>query len=167
MGLAASPTALLLDKLDQVIDLLRIQVGLDPVTDSISRQIRGVKTPSELLKEQNLLTELMLAAVVPSAPALTETYRVTSSETCIASNESIPLMRVEVTNDNIAQPCWVSKKGVLTTSGRRIRAQETVPFVLPRGTQLFAICAIPWISVRVSIAYDFYAILDQIRARGR
>jgi len=161
------PTLMLLDKMDQIIDLLRIQVGLQPATARITQESRGIQTPVELMKRQNLLSELMLAAVLPSAPALTETYRVTPSEVCIASNESIPLMRVEVTNDNVAQPCWVSKKGVLTTSGRRIRAQETVPFVLPNGSQLYAVCAIPWISVRVSIAYDFYAILDQIRSRAR
>lgn len=164
MGLNQDPTALMLDKLDRIIDLLRVQIGLRPSAE-LDEQVKGIKTPSDLIRDQNLLMELMIAAVLPSAPSLTETYQVTSTETCIASNESIPLMRVDVTNDNVAQPCWVSKKGVLTTSGRRIRAQDTVSFVLPQGAQLYAICAIPWISVRVSIGYDFYAILDQFRAR--
>jgi len=167
-GKGQNPTALLLDKVDQVIDLLRVQAGLTPY-GHLQGEIAGRETPYELAQDQNFLVEQLLAASMPSAPSMTEAYRVSNIETRIAINESMPLMRVEVTNDNIAQDCWISIRGVLRTTGRLIRVRDTIPFVLPMGASMFAICNIPWISVRVSIGYDFHPLLKelQLRARGK
>lgn len=159
-----NPAAMILDRLDKVVDLLQIQAGLPPTTHYI-QDIERIDTPAQLARDQNYVMEMLLSALVPSAPSIVEAYQVSNVETLLASNESIPLMRVEVTNDNVAQALWVARRGVLPTTGRRIIPLTTVPFVLPMGTVLTGICAIPWISVRVSIGYDFFAILQDLKAR--
>ena len=162
--LPRDPQAILWDKLDQIIDLLRFSVGMNPVD---MRAFEDMLPPTALQEEGNLLLELMVAASLPSAPERVEGYQVGNVEVQLAQNESTPLMRVEVTNDNVAQPLWVAQRGVLFTTGRQIVALQTQAFVIPQGSALFGICAIPFINVRVSIGFDFYQLLDSIKQQRR
>lgn len=164
-GQPRDPLAILVDRMDVIIDLLRVQVGMRP---KYVAELQTVRSPALLQQDQNLLMELMLAATIPSAPESTEEFTVGILEVELARNESLPLMRVEVTNDNVAMPLWVSaKRGVLVTTGRVILAQVTTPFVIAQGHSLWGICPLPNASIRVSRAFDFYNILDGMRNRAR
>jgi hypothetical protein len=154
--------SLLLDKADTMIDLLRYIAGFDPI---YMQDVDMSKSPAALTQTTNMLQELCLAASMPSAPQRTEEFTVGNVQVVLAQNESRPLIRVEVTNDDVAQPLWVSQIGVLVATGRVILAQQTAAFVLPEGQRLAGICVIPNISVRVSYGYDFFSILDNMRRR--
>ncbi len=158
---AREPLSLILDRLDTIADLLRFQMGLKPER----LIVENIQSPVQIDQDRNMLLELFLAASLPSSPGTVEEFTVTNVEVQLAINQSIPLQRVSITNDNVAQPLWVTgKKGVLVTTGRLILPQETEDFVIPDGHSLWGICAIPNISVRVSTGYDFYRMLASMRA---
>lgn len=163
--LTRDPTVLALDKLDTIIELLLYMNGLRSLDELRSPDMS--RSPIALQEMTNMLQELCLASVMPSAPERVEEFAVGNTEVTLARNDSRPLVRVEVTNDDVAQPLWVSKTGVLVTTGRIILAQTTAAFVLPVGEVIAGICQIPAISVRVSYGYDFYMILDEVRKRQR
>lgn len=168
MGAGRDPLALLNDKLETVIDLLRYGLGLKPLYGSLTEEEMDLsRSPASLQETSNMLQELFLASVMPSAPQRTEEFTVGATQEILARNDSRPLIRVEVTNDDVAQPLWVSQTGVLVATGRIILAQQTAAFVLPEGEELAGICVIPAISVRVSYGYDFYMRLDAMRQRQR
>ena len=166
MDRTRDPLALLNDKLETVIDLLSYGLGLPPVYGTLP-DLDMSRTPVALQETTNMLQELCLASVMPSAPQRTEEFTVGATQVILARNDSRPLIRVEVTNDDVAQPLWVSQIGVLVATGRIILAQQTAAFVLPEGEQLAGICAIPSNSIRVSYGYDFYMRLDAMRERQR
>lgn len=139
------PVALVLDRLETIIELLaRIAAseGLD------LRKLEAIG------RRQSLLLEYMAAASLPSAPMNVRTITVPTSEVLLASNESQPLMRVDVHNLNVAQPLLVSKRGVSATTGIQILGRQTRPFVLPAGSQLYGVVLLGSILVTVSESYD-------------
>lgn len=163
MGGARDPLAIIVDRLDIIIDLLGLQVGVEP---KYVRELRQLTSPVQIQQDTNMLMEMLLSALVPSAPESTEEFTVGVAEVRLAQNESQPMMRVEITNDNVAMPLWITgKQGVLVTTGRIILAQTTAVFVLPLGHSLWGICPIPNASIRVSRGFDFFNILKAIRER--
>lgn len=161
---ARDPVAQLNDKLETIIELIRYALGFETQYMDDADMARS---PVALSETSNMLQELLLASLMPSAPESTEEFAVGNIEVTLAENESLPLVRVEVTNDDVAQPLWVSHEGVLVATGRIIMPQTTEAFVLPEGERLAGICVIPAVSVRVSYGYDFYNILNKIRQRER
>jgi len=116
-------------------------------------------TPGALASRNNKALELMLAASLPSAPENVQTHTVGIVEERLASNMSQPLMRVDVTNLNVAQPLLVAKKGVVTSAGGIILARETKAFVLPNGSELWGVVALGTIIVTVGYGYDIQPII--------
>jgi hypothetical protein len=87
-------------------------------------------------------------------------------EELLQNNESQALMRVDVTNLNVAQPLVVSKRGVTAVSGIQVLARQTMPFVLPRGSQIFGIVALGTIQVTVSEGYNIQPMLSTLFRQG-
>ena len=155
------PVVLVLDRLDTIIDLLRMQIGLTPARTNpeLLALLQTGRMPLDVARHSNRLLEYLVAAALPSAPANVKTITVGTSEELLASNESQPLMRVDVTNLNVAQPLQVSKRGVTVNSGVQVAGQQTLPFVLPIGAQLYGVIALGTILVSVADGYDMQPIV--------
>lgn len=158
------PVALVLDRLETIIDLLGVLAGTP--TTGITPDGLDLRRLEALGRRQNLLLEYMAAAALPSAPMNVRTVTVPTTEILLASNQSQPLMRVDVHNLNVAQPLIVSKRGVSATAGIQILARQTMPFVLPAGTQLYGVVLLGTILVTVSQGYDIRPTLDAILLAG-
>ena len=109
----------------------------------------------------------MIAASLPSAPENVQTITVGTTEVLLASNESQPLMRVDVTNLNVAQPLILSKKGVVISTGGLILARQTQAYVLPQGSSLYGIVALGTIIVTVGYGYDIQARISALLDAGK
>lgn len=163
-----TPGAILFDKLETIIELQRILIGLPPSQQIIAQypdigdlyDRKG--TSAAQAARTNKALELMLAAVIPSAPENVQTYTVGTTEVLLASNMSTPLMRVDVTNLNVAQPLLVSKKGVVPTAGAIILSRGTKPFVLPIGAELYGIVNLGNILVTVGTGYQFEPVITAL-----
>ena len=163
-----SPAAILFDKLEVLIELQKIQLGLPPSSQIVAQYpdlgelYTSKGTPADLARRTNKAMELMLAATIPSAPENVQTYTVGTTEVLLASNMSTPLMRVDVTNLNVAQPLLVSKKGVVPTAGAIILSRDTKPFVLPIGAELYGIVNLGNILVTVGTGYQFEPVITAL-----
>lgn len=160
MGAPRDLNALILDRLDMLVDMGMVNLGLKPQFSPTM-----MRAPVGSRELDLMVSEMLLAASLPSAPQLTEEMPVTTVASRLVINESLPLMRVVITNDDGAQPLWISKKGVLRATGRVILAQQSIPFVLPEGGEIWGVCPVPFISVRISLSWDFYNILRGVRRR--
>lgn len=153
------PLALVLDRLETIIDLLRVLAGTPT-----SLEGPDLGRLEAIGRRQNLLLEYMMAASLPSAPLNVRTVTVPTTEVLLASNESQPLMRVDIHNLNVAQPLIVSKRGVSPTSGIQVLARQTRPFVLPAGSKLYGVVALGTILASVSESHDIRPALDALLA---
>jgi len=106
-----------------------------------------------------MLCAMFASASLPASPAVTRTVVVRTRETPLLENESRNLLPVEITNDDVAQSIWVSSKGVMNTAGRVILPQATARYVLPKGTNLYGVCTVATVNVRVSEGHDIFGIL--------
>ena len=102
----------------------------------------------------------MLAAALPSAPMVTEPLIVDASGVLLYENQSEPVMRVTIANDDVAQPMWIGPQGVNHLTGQQIPGTSWRDFVLPMGESLWGITDIGFISVRISLGYNIKAIMD-------
>lgn len=159
------PVALVLDRLETIIDLLKVLAG-GTTTSEITSEGLDVRRLEAIGLRQNLLLEYMVAASLPSAPLNVRTVTVPTTEILLASNESQPLMRVDVHNLNVAQPLLVSKRGVSASAGIQILARQTMPFVLPAGSELYGVVLLGTILVTVSEGYDIRPALDAMVSGG-
>lgn len=164
MGLDAELVRQLTDRLDQqTVYLQKIAALLETGGYGGGLQIeqQGVGFNAQ---------DLLLAMALPSSPARTREVTINAvTPTQLAINESQPLIRVDVTNDDPAQMCWLGDRAVLPSMGRVLTAQNTIPYVLLKGREVYAICAVATISMRISEGYDLIGILRQlagIRAGG-
>ncbi len=164
------PAMILYDKLETIIGLLRVQIGLAPSSALVAQYpdlgelyARGGTAAIQSARFSKAL-EIMFAASLPSAPENVQTYTVGTTEVLLASNMSMPLMRIDVTNLNVAQPLLVSKKGVVSSAGAIILARNTKDFILPNGSELWGIVALGNILVTVGIGYDIQPIIAALIA---
>lgn len=155
---------ILVEKAEIIIQLLRVMVGLPPssMIPDLTDLYNSGRSSAALQARAGVALELMVAASLPSAPENVETYTVGTVEVLLASNMSTPLMRVDVTNLNVAQPLLVSKKGVVVSAGGMILARESKPFVLPMGAELYGIVALGNILVTVGTGYQIKPMIDAI-----
>jgi len=160
-----SPAAILFDKLETIIQLLQIQIGLPPSAELVGQYPelgelynRGQTNAAQAIKTNKIL-ELLVAASLPSAPENVQTYTVGIVEELLASNMSSPLMRVDITNLNVAQPLLVSKKGVIPSAGGLILARQTMSYVLPIGAEIYGIVNLGTILVTVGIGWQLQPMI--------
>ena len=124
------------EKLREMIDRLDIIISLLGGTLSIPAD---EVTPS------------LVSAGLPSAPKTSANVLVGTTATPLAENNSLSIMRVEVTNDDVAQQIYLDcNAGVLTSQGRRLNAQQTIAYTINKGQTLYAICLVATVNVRVA-----------------
>jgi hypothetical protein len=139
----------------------------------ISEQLGQMPVPAIAETGQNVLQtgnqqidrllRLLLAQVVQASPARTIEFTINNvTPTLIYGNNSSEYQRIEVTNDDPAQPCWIGDRNVTPLSGQVLLAQRTTAYVLPRGAELYTICAVATISVRVAVCYDLVGYLEGV-----
>lgn len=157
----STPQIVLFDKLETIIDLLKMQLGAAATPGLLERYPEIGEIEGGLMRTNKIL-EVLVTASLPSAPQNVQVVTVGIVETPLASNQSQPLMRVAVTNIDVAQPLFVSKKGLNVNSGQIILPRQTAPFVLPNGTELYGIIALATIQVSVAIAYDMQPALEAL-----
>jgi hypothetical protein len=108
------------------------------------------------------IMEVLLAYVLPSSPAVTVPYTINNvTPTRLIVNESTNFVRVEITNDDPAQMCWLGDQNVSPAIGRVLLAQTTIPYVVPQGASVWAICIVATISVRVAMGYNLWELAKQ------
>ncbi len=163
-----SGAAILYDKMETIIELLKVMIGMPPSNTLIQQypELGALHASGGTVAGQgrrlNKALELMVAASLPSAPENVQTLTVGTTEVPLASNESQPLMRVDVTNLNVAQPLIVSKKGVVLSAGGLILARQTQAYVLPQGSSLFGVVSLGTIIVTVGYGYDIQARISAL-----
>lgn len=114
-------------------------------------------------KVQSLL-ELLIAQFVPCSPQITREVTINAvTPTLLYENLSLPFQRIEITDDDPAQMCWIGKRNVSMAMGRVLLAQNSVVYVLPQGDELWAICAVATISLRISEGFDLVGGTQVIR----
>ena len=110
------------------------------------------------------LVDLFTALALPSAPQLTREQTINAvTPTLLYRNDSLPFTRIEVTNDDPAQWCYVGKRNVSVNIGRVLLAQDTQAHIIPQGEDLWAICIVATVSLRISEAYDLVGMTQVIR----
>lgn len=97
---------------------------------------------------------MLLAAGLPASPALTRNVEVQTTATLIARNDAVLFARIDVTNDDPAQAAYLGESGVTTVTGRKLNGGETANYVMPQGSEVWAICELGTVSVRVSELYN-------------
>lgn len=145
----------ILIRLDNIAALLAKISGQLAVQDGATIEQFG--------KVRNVL-DILVAQSLPASPETTEEVTVFGgagiSPILLAKNDSVPLLRVNITNDDPAQPLWVGTANVLPTMGRVVIAQTTIPYNLVLGAEVWGICAVGFISVRIEKCYDVLARLE-------
>ena len=110
------------------------------------------------------LLDLFAALALPSAPELTREQTINAvTPTLLYRNDSLPFSRIEVTNDDPAQWCYLGRRNVSTLIGRVLLAQDTQAHIIPQGEDLWAICLVATVSLRISECYDFVGRTQVIR----
>jgi len=136
----------------------------------ISEQLENLPFPqlengqSQMMSAVDRFTKLLIAQGLPSSPARTREFTINAiTPTPIYSNDSTIFQRIDVTNDDPAQPCWLGDRNVSPITGQVLLAQNTRAFTIPRGAELYAICVVATLSVRVAEGYDLVAIGESIQ----
>lgn len=95
----------------------------------------------------------MISTALPSAPNRSSLVVVGTTPMVLAENSTLSVMRVEITNDDVAQQIYVDcNPDVLLTNGRRINAQQTIPYTINKGRILYGICIIGTVNTRVAFS---------------
>lgn len=161
MSASYPPASLLFDKLDTIIDLLKAQLGA-AVSPALIERYPDLRDVQGGVSRTNRILEYLLVAALPSGPEQVIPVTVGVVPEPLAVNESQPLMRVTVTNLDVAQPLLVSKQGVTLLTGQIILARATATFVLPPGGELWGLVALANINVSVGVGYDMQPILEAL-----
>lgn len=142
--------------LQRIADALESMQPAEPV--QITQEY--VTQQAAIQKKRQDAIETMLAAALPSTPIFTEPLVVTTTETLLYENQSEPLCRITVSNDDIAQPMWIGPQGVTHLTGEQVPGTTWREFVMPIGSSLWGITDVGFISVRISLGYNIKAIMD-------
>lgn len=109
------------------------------------------------------LLEVLVANCLPSSPAITREFTINNvTPSLIYENASRPFQYITITNDDAAQMCWLGGQDVTPGNGRVLLAQTTIPYVMPQGRAIYAICIVATISLRISEGFDFVSLMEQL-----
>lgn len=134
---------IVIERLDEIIDILR-------------------NLPKPKPTEIEEVLRLLTSAVVPASPNVTRELTIGTTASIIIQNLALPFARVDITDDDPAQPLWLGGRDVTTNIGRVVQPRTTVPYVLPMGAELYGVCNVATISIRVSELYEPYGILKSL-----
>lgn len=137
--------------------------------EQISKQltVQGQQQQSSYIEQsgqiQSML-DLFAALALPSSPELTREQTINAvTPTLLYRNDSLPFARIDVTNDDPAQWVYLGRRNVSVLIGRILMPQQNVPFVIPQGEDVWAICIVATVSLRISEAYDLLGMTQVIR----
>jgi hypothetical protein len=137
--------------------------------EQISKQltVQGEQQQSSYIQQsgqiQSML-DLFAALALPSSPELTREQTINAvTPTLLYRNDSLPFARIDVTNDDPAQWVYLGRRNVSVLIGRILMPQQNVPFVIPQGEDVWAICIVATVSLRISEAYDLLGMTQVIR----
>lgn len=129
---------LVLERLDELINILLTQQA---IFDTV---LRG-----------------LVAGVVPMAPAFSQTIVVGATPTLLVENTVMSLMKVEITNDDIAVPLYVGNRDVIVPAGRLIQPGNTIFYNLRKGQKLYGTVAVGAINVIISFSESTYQAVTE------
>lgn len=152
----------LLERMDSMI------LWMTKISDQLEKQ--GDQQSSSYIvqagKIQSML-DLFTALALPSSPEMTREVTINAARpTLLYKNDSLPFARIDVTNDDPAQFMYTGKRNVNLGIGRIQLAQTTEAFIMPQGDELWAICVVATLSVRISEAFDLLGATQVIRSEG-
>ena len=124
-------------------------------TQKLTERIMEIASRDESVK-------WMLAAALPSTPATSMEVTVPTTTVMLYENQSEPLLRVTISNDDLAQSIWVGPEGVNINIGERINGRDWRAFVMPSGTALYAVTDVGAVSARVALGYNIKRLMDAI-----
>ena len=126
---------------------------LDAIIALLSRE-------SKLPVDEILMS--LISVGLPAAPKTTSLVPVTTSPTILAENQSLSIMRVEITNDDVAQQIYLDcNPDVLLTNGRRLNAQQTIAYTINRGQTLYGVCTVGTVNTRVAYSQSPLSALKE------
>jgi len=131
--------------------LIRIEVVLQRILES---QLIQVEQNDQYLQQ-------LVSSAIESSPNSVVGMIIPTTATLIATNDSLPIMTVNVANLDPAQPCWVGLEMVSTVNGRVIQPRDNVTIAIPLGKTLHAICDVGFIQICVSKLHNLYSQLKQ------
>ena len=131
--------------------LIRIEVILQRILES---QLIQVQQNDQYLQQ-------LVSSAIESSPNSVVGMVIPTTATLIATNDSLPIMTVNVANLDPAQPCWVGLEMVTTINGRVIQPRDNVTIAIPLGKSLYAVCDVGFIQICVSKLHNLYAQLQQ------
>jgi hypothetical protein len=131
--------------------LIRIESILQRILES---QLVQVEQSDQFLQQ-------LVSSAIESSPNSVVGMVIPTTATPIASNDSLPIMTVNVANLDPAQPCWVGLEMVTTVNGRVIQPRDNVTIAIPLGKTLHAVCDVGFIQICVSKLYNLYSQLKQ------
>lgn len=129
-----------------------------PQANPLSALAAAIK---ELLTEVKI-SNILMSALLPSAPYMTSVVAVLTSPTMLIQNLSMDMVRVTITDSDPAQSIFVGGPGVTIGDGEELLAGNSVSFVLGRGQRLYGVCTIATVSCQVSQGFDFLMALRQV-----
>ncbi len=149
----------LIERMDSMI------LWLAKVSDQLDKQ--GQQQSSSYIiqagQTQSLL-DLFAALALPASPELTREVTVNAvTPTLLYRNDSMPFSRIEITDDDPAQWIHLGPRNVTIGLGRVLLAQDTIAYVLAQGEEVWAICTIATVSVRISESYDLLGTTQVVR----
>lgn len=149
----------LLERMDSMV------LWLAKVSDQLGAQ--GEQQSSSYIVQAGKIQsmqDLFTALILPSSPEMTREVTVNAvTPTLLYKNDSLPFARIDVTNDDPAQFMYTGKRNVNIGIGRVQLAQTTEPFIMPQGDELWAICVVATLSVRISEAFDLLGTTQVVR----
>lgn len=111
------------------------------------------------------MQDLFTALALPSSPDLTREVTINAiTPTLLYRNDSLPFARIDVTNDDPAQFMYIGKRNVNIGIGRVQLAQTTEAYIMPQGDELWAICVVATLSVRISEGFDLLGTIQVVRS---
>jgi len=138
----------------QIVEpLIRIEVILQRILESQLVQVQ----------QNDQYLQMLVSSAIESSPNSVVGMIIPTTATLIATNDSLPIMTINVANLDPAQPCWVGLESVSVINGRVIQPRDNVTIAIPLGKTLYAICDVGFIQICVSKLHNLYS---QLRQRG-
>ena len=151
-------TEAILTGLRQVIERLdRSNAILLQIAQGAGLGVQVIEGQQPLLGQISEMLQYLTAAIVQSAARNNRVVPVLPTPTPLAQNESEPLLQVEITNDNLAQPIWLGGENVLMGTGRRLQPMTSVTRTLPAGSSLWAVCNVGIVNAIVAEGFNLVA----------
>lgn len=149
-----------------IANIADYQERLNRQTSEILIRIEGILQrilESQLVQVQqnDQYLQMLVSSAIESSPNSVVGMVIPTTPTLIATNDSLPIMSVNVANLDPAQPCWIGLDMVSTANGRVIQPRDNVTIAIPLGKSLYAICDVGFVQICVSKLHNLYAQLKQ------